>query len=107
MVHLLKSRTDEAVGWLQKAVATNPRLPGPHAWLAAAYALTGYAEGATTQLAEARRLNSDDRYSSLARFKAAVNFNAKMQELAETPPPTLLSAILSPHRPRRMPTGRG
>jgi tetratricopeptide (TPR) repeat protein len=83
MVHFLKSRTDEAIGWLQKAVATNPRLPGPHAWLAAAYALTGDAEGTTTQLAEARRLNSDDRYSSLARFKAAVNFNAKMQ-VAET-----------------------
>jgi adenylate cyclase len=44
MVHLLKSRTDEAVGWLLKEVATNPRLPGPHAWLAAAHALTGDVE---------------------------------------------------------------
>ena len=84
MVHLLKSRTDEAVGWLHRAVATNSRLPGPHAWLAAAHALTGDAEAATIQLAEARRLNSDDRYSTIARFKAAVNFDAKMQELAET-----------------------
>ena len=41
MVHLLQSRTDEAVAWLERASSANPRLPGPRAWLASAYALSG------------------------------------------------------------------
>jgi adenylate cyclase len=83
MVHLLKSRPKEAFGWLQKALAANPRLPGPHAWLAAAHGLAGDLERAAAGLAEARRLSSDDRYSNIARFKAVVNFDANMLDLAE------------------------
>jgi tetratricopeptide (TPR) repeat protein len=83
MVHLLKSRTDEAIEWLQKAQRANPLLPGPRAWLGAAQALAGNTEGAAAELAEARRLG-DDRYSSIAGLKRAVAFGAKTQALAET-----------------------
>jgi adenylate cyclase len=71
MVHLLQSRNDEAVLWLGKARNANPRLAGPHAWLAAAYALQDDVEGAGAELAEARRLSGDRRYSSIAAFKRA------------------------------------
>jgi TolB-like protein/class 3 adenylate cyclase len=40
-VHLLQSRTEEAIVWLEKARIGNPGSPWPHAWLAAAYALKG------------------------------------------------------------------
>jgi len=42
-----------------------------HAALAAAYALTGETERAAAELTEARKLSSDDRYSSLARQRAS------------------------------------
>ena len=70
-VHLLQSRIDEAILWLEKARSANPALPAPHAWLASAYALKGETERAAAELAEARRLSGDDRYSSIARLKAA------------------------------------
>jgi adenylate cyclase len=70
MVHLLQSRTDEAILWLGKARGANPALPGPHAWLASAYALNGDSERAAAALAEARRLSGDRRYSRIARLQA-------------------------------------
>jgi adenylate cyclase len=82
MVHLLKSHTGEAISWLERARRANPLLPGPHAWLAAAYALEDDTERAAAELAEARRL-SDGRFSSIVRFKSAVSFGAKTQALAE------------------------
>jgi tetratricopeptide (TPR) repeat protein len=72
LVHLLQSRTEEAIIWLEKARSANPRHPGNRAFLAAAYALMGETERAVAELAEARRLASDDRYSSFARYKAVV-----------------------------------
>ena len=69
-VHLLHSRTDEAIPWLQKARNANTRIPDFHAWLASAYALKGDTELAAAELAEARRLASDDRYSSIACMRA-------------------------------------
>ncbi len=67
-VHLLQSRIDEAITWLEKA---RNALPGvPHPYLVAAYALKGETERAAAELAEARRLSGDDRYSSIARAKA-------------------------------------
>jgi tetratricopeptide (TPR) repeat protein len=68
--HLLQSRTDEAIVWLEKARSANPLRPGPHAWLASAYALNGETERAAAELSEARRLSGDDRYSSIASSKA-------------------------------------
>ena len=70
MVHLVESRTDEAILWLERARSANPRLAGPHAWLASAHALKGDLEGATAELAEARRLSRDNRYASIGRHKS-------------------------------------
>jgi len=68
LVHLLQSRTDEALVWFEKARSANPGLP-PHGYLASAYALKGETERAAAELTEARRLY--DRYSSIERLKAA------------------------------------
>ena len=65
-VHLLQSHTDEAILWLEKARSANPALPSVHASLASAYALNGETERAAAELAEARRLSGDGRYSSIA-----------------------------------------
>jgi tetratricopeptide (TPR) repeat protein len=70
-VHLLQSRTDEAIIWLEKARSAIPAQPGIRSRLAAAYALRGETERAAAELAEARRLSSDNRFSSLARLEAA------------------------------------
>jgi adenylate cyclase len=83
MVHLLQSRTDEAIIWLERARSENPRLPGPHAWLAAAYALTEDIERAGDELAQARSLSSDGRYSSIARFKGVQFYAPRTNALAE------------------------
>src|SRR5207253_1751435 len=40
-VHLLQSRTEEAIVWLERARTGNPGSPWPHTWLASAYALKG------------------------------------------------------------------
>jgi TolB-like protein/class 3 adenylate cyclase/Tfp pilus assembly protein PilF len=71
-VLLLQSRIDEAIVSLEKARIGNPGIPWPHAYLASAYALKDEAERAAAELAEARRLSGDDRYSSLARLKAVI-----------------------------------
>jgi len=73
-VHLLQSRTEEAILWLEKARSALPAVPFPHSRLASAYALRGETERAAAELAEARRLISDDRFSSLARLKAVAYF---------------------------------
>jgi len=73
----MEARVDQAVFWLEKALSANPEVgPQPHAWLASAYALNGEAERAATELAEARRLSSSDRYTSLARLKASIPLQA-------------------------------
>ena len=69
--HLLQSRIDEAIVWFEKARSANPEHPRPHGCLAAAYGLKGWTERAAAELAEARRLSADGRYSSIARLKAA------------------------------------
>jgi len=74
VVHLVQSRLDEAIRWFEKARGANPGRPIPYAWLASAYALKGDLDRAAAELAEARRLNSDDRYSSIARLKAVADF---------------------------------
>jgi adenylate cyclase len=74
LAHLLQSRTDEAIPWLEKARNANPVHSLKHAHLASAYALKGDTERAAAELAEARRLISDDRYSSIARLKAVGDF---------------------------------
>ena len=83
-MHLLQSRTDEAILWLEKARNANPVLPLPHASLASAYALNGETERAAAELAEARRLSGDNRYSSLARLMAQYFGVPKVRALFET-----------------------
>jgi TolB-like protein/class 3 adenylate cyclase/Flp pilus assembly protein TadD len=73
-VHLLQSRVQEAVFWLEKARAEQPAHPSIRAWLAAAFALNDDIERAAAELSEARRLSSGNRYSSgIAVPKAAFN----------------------------------
>jgi adenylate cyclase len=69
-VHLLQSRTEEAIVWLEKARIGNPGSPWPHAWLASAYGLKGDLDRAAAQLAEARRLLGGRAYSSIAAMRA-------------------------------------
>jgi adenylate cyclase len=83
MVHLLQSRTDEAVIWLEKARSAMPAHALPHAHLASAYALKGKTERAAAELAEARRLSGDDRFSSIARLKAQYLGVPKIRALFE------------------------
>jgi adenylate cyclase len=70
-VRLLQSRIDEAIVWFERARNNNPGHPARHAPLASAYGLKGDLDRAAAELAEARRLSSDDRYSSIARLEAA------------------------------------
>ena len=68
--YFLEGRTREGIGLLEKARGANPAQSWVRAWLASAYGLNGETERAATELAEARRLSSNDRYSSIARMKA-------------------------------------
>jgi adenylate cyclase len=74
LAHLLQSRNGEAIAWFEKARSANRGLVDVHAFLASAYALEGDLDRATAELAEARRLRGDGRYSSIARLKAIGNF---------------------------------
>ena len=73
IVHLLQSRTDEAIPWLENARTAAPAHAIPHAGLAAAYALKNETERAATELAEARRLSSDNRYSNIAQLRTKLH----------------------------------
>ena len=66
--HLLQSRTEDAILWLEEARNYIPARSSIHRDLAVAYALKGEIERAAAELAEARRLSFDDRYSSIARL---------------------------------------
>jgi tetratricopeptide (TPR) repeat protein len=84
LVHLLQSRTDEAILWFERARNANPALAAVHAYLASAYALKGETEPAAIELAEARRLSSDGRFSSIARLMAVGNWGVpKIRALFE------------------------
>jgi tetratricopeptide (TPR) repeat protein len=84
VVHLLQSRTDDAIVWFEKARSAMPELPWPHAWLASAYALKGETERATAELAGARKLRGDDRFSSISHLKAVGDFGVpKIRALFE------------------------
>ena len=84
VVHLLQSRIEEAVVWLEKARSANPGLPVAHAYLASAYALKGETERAAGEFAEAQRL-SDNHYPTIASLKAGRYFGVpKIRALYET-----------------------
>jgi predicted Zn-dependent protease len=82
---LLQSRVAEAILWLEKARNADPGLPYVRSRLASAYALNGEFERAAAELAEARRLSREDRYSSIARLKVLENLGVpKIRALYET-----------------------
>jgi adenylate cyclase len=84
VVHLLKSCTDEAIVWFEKSRSADPGAPYVHAYLASAYALKDETERAAAELAEARRLVADDRYTSIARLLAVGNWGVpKIRALYE------------------------
>jgi adenylate cyclase len=84
VVHLVQSRIDEAIVWLEKARNAMPAHPLPHAHLASAYALRGDIETAAEELADARRLSADHRYSSVALLQTIGYFGVpKVQALYE------------------------
>ena len=68
-VHLLQSRTDQAIAWFEKARSALPDAALNHSRLTSAYALRGETERAAGELAEARRLNGHA-YSSVAHLEA-------------------------------------
>jgi adenylate cyclase len=74
VVHLLQSRTGDAIHWLEKARRANPELPYVRAFLASAYGLKGKTELAAAELAEARKLAADNRYSSIAQLQQALPY---------------------------------
>jgi TolB-like protein len=69
-VHLLQSRTDEAIVWLERARIGNPASPWPHAWLASAYGLKGDLDRAGAELAETRKLLGSKALPSIAAMRA-------------------------------------
>jgi tetratricopeptide (TPR) repeat protein len=84
MIHLVQSRTDEAIVWLEKARNANPREHYTRAFLASAYALKGQPDRAAAELAEAGRLFGDDRLSSIARLRTTENWRVpKIRALFE------------------------
>ena len=56
--HLLQSRLDQAIAWLEKSCRTSPEVWYVHAWLAAACALTGDLQRARAELDIARTLQA-------------------------------------------------
>jgi tetratricopeptide (TPR) repeat protein len=76
LVHLLQSRIDDAIIWFEKARVANPEQSLHHSHLCSAYALRGDIARAAGELAEARRLSGDGRFTSITRLKAVVDFGA-------------------------------
>jgi TolB-like protein len=84
LVHLYQSHAEEAVMWLEKARNHTPAHSIIRGDLAAAYGFAGDTERGAVELAEARRLSPDDRYSSLARLRKVENWGVpKIRALRE------------------------
>jgi tetratricopeptide (TPR) repeat protein len=69
--HLVQSRIDESIFWFERARSANPAFSFHHACLAATYALKGDTDHAAFELAVARSLSGDNRYSSIVRLQAS------------------------------------
>jgi adenylate cyclase len=79
--HLLLGQTDEAIDFLRKSRAANPRAVPPPLFLAAALGLRGDVDEAKAALAESLKLKPES--NSLARLRAtAPNWNASPQFVA-------------------------
>jgi hypothetical protein len=69
-LHLLRSHTDEAIVWLEKACSASPGVPITRSRLAAGYALRGETERAAAELTEARKVSGGDLFLSIAHLRA-------------------------------------
>jgi adenylate cyclase len=69
-VHLLQSRVEEGIVWLEKARIGSPGSPWPYLWLASAYALKGETDRAAAELGEARKLLGEGSFPSIVQMKA-------------------------------------
>jgi len=83
VAHLLQSNTEGSITWFQRARNAIPAHSKFRSYLAAAYALRGEGERAAAELAEARRLSPDNRYSSLARLRTVYYGSPKHNALRE------------------------
>jgi tetratricopeptide (TPR) repeat protein len=82
VIQLLRSHTDNAIAWLEKANSENARLGFVHAFLAAGYALRGEMARAKAELINAQQLSNS--YSSLANVKKSIWYDdPKIRALAE------------------------
>jgi tetratricopeptide (TPR) repeat protein len=99
-VHLLQSRIDEAIAWLEKPRTANPELGYFHCWLASAFALKGETERAAVELADAWRLSGNGSPSSIAeaRASAARYFVAPAPRIAGQPLPVTRPSASRPER---------
>ena len=83
--HLLQSRIDEAITWCERARDAAPAAAIFRSFLASGYALKGDIERAAGELAAARRLVGDDRYSSIAHLRAVDSWGVpQIRALVET-----------------------
>jgi tetratricopeptide (TPR) repeat protein len=83
--HLVQSQVDDAITWAKKARSANPGHPRRYALLASAYALKGQTARAAAELAKARRLSGDNRYSSIASLKVGLQLGVpEVRALFET-----------------------
>jgi tetratricopeptide (TPR) repeat protein len=73
LVHLLQSRTEEAIVWFEKARNANPAQSLFHAYLASACGLKGDTERAAAELSEARKLAANNQYTSIDRLRASLD----------------------------------
>ena len=74
-MHLMQSRIDEAIPWLEKSRSARPEDPSADWFLAAAYGLRGDEQLARARLAEAIRVTASDKYSTIARVRANGEIN--------------------------------
>jgi adenylate cyclase len=93
LVHLLQSRTDEAIAWLERARIANPGSDFPHGLLASAYALKGDLHRATDELGEARSLSGGKRYKSIKGMRAAFWAMSPVFSVRELYEATLLKGL--------------
>jgi adenylate cyclase len=97
--HLLLSRIDDAIVWLEKSRNANPAPGFVRLYLASAYALKGEAERATAELGEARNLSSEGQRWSVARARAGTRYETpEVRALAES---TIYAGLLKAGMPEK------
>jgi len=83
--YLLQSGIDEAITWCEKACNATPAAAIFRSFLASGYALKGDIERSAAELAAARRLVGDNRYSSIAHLRTVESWGVpQIQDLVES-----------------------